>query len=441
MGTRNLQSSGVQYTDQRDFYISPRVVKELWPSIMPFVTVISNGNVKEKGDMPDTIFKMFEHRNPWRRQYFYNNGDSVTISASTNAESSAMSVDNITGLSSSVDDSYVGLEIECWDSSEVTLRGTAIITSVVSSTDIKLKNLDGATDISTVDNDVWRVVGNAHGEGASAPEAWADELHMAWNSTQEFRTSLEISRKMRKAVLRGERKELDRIKKIKAGEWKMQRERAMLFGRNPVGTNLDTGSADTFTDATGASAAWRTDANGHKLRTTMGIFTCIEKYGNSSGDDQNLFEFNEAAWTWDDYVDMSEKIFQYLPNSGYKRAFCGRGVMSILSKMSKNGIAGNSGWRIDLSGFRKDRLGFNYRALETNHGILQCIPTPGIDGPRNKWMIIVDTDNLFHAIYEPAEYHQNIKTDNKPTLQKDEYWGDEGIGVTNIETHTLVKFH
>lgn len=439
MATRTLQSSGVQFTDQRNFYLSPRVTQELWPSVMPFTTVISQGNVKSPGEMEDTIFKLFEHRNPWRRQYFDNNGDSVTI-GTNDADSSEITIDGIVGLNSTVDASYIGLECEVWDSTETTLRGTILVTSVPSSTGIKVRNLDGATAIATVDNDRYVVVGNAHGEGASSPEAWADDLHMAWNSTQEFRTPYEISRKLRKAALRGELKELDRLKKQKAGEHKMQKEKAFLYGRNPVGTNLDPDSADSFTDASGNGANWRTDANGNVVRTTMGIFTAIDKYGNSSGEDQNIFSYAEGAFTWKNYVAITEKMFQYLPNSGFKRAFCGRGAMSIWAVWGTDGIGGRSGWQVQLSPYKKDRLGFNFRTLETPHGVLQLIPTPAIDRGRNNWMLVIDHDDLWHAMYERPEFRQNIKTDNAPSLQKDEYWSDEGLGITLIEKHSVIKF-
>jgi hypothetical protein len=38
MSTRELQASGVQYTDRRDFYIDPTTYAELWPSVTPFTT-------------------------------------------------------------------------------------------------------------------------------------------------------------------------------------------------------------------------------------------------------------------------------------------------------------------------------------------------------------------------------------------------------------------
>ena len=436
MPAQSLQSSGVQFTDRRRFYLSPNVTKELWPVTTPFTTVIANQQTMTNLD--DTAFKLFEHRNPWRRQFFHNNGSSVTI-GTDDTDSGAVTIDNITGLNANADASFLNLEVEVWSADELTLRGTALISNIPSTTTIKLRNLDGATSIATVDNDIFRITGNAHGEGASSPEPWADELRVVFNFTQEFRTPYELTKKLRKAVLRGETKELERVRKQKAGEHKMQKERAFLNGRSPIGTNLDPNSADTFGDASGNGANHRTDADGNIIRTTMGITTAIEKYGNSSGADQNIFTIQEGSYHYGNYVDDMEKCFQYLPNSGVKRAFAGRGAMSYWSKMTQDGFSGKSGCKVQLSDSKRDTLGFHYRMLATPHGIMQLIPTPGLDFGRNKWMLVVDDDNLFHAIYEPPEFRQNIKTDNAPSLQKDEFFSDEGIGMTLIESHSLWK--
>ena len=42
MATKNLSGSGVLFTDRRDFYISPQVVKELWTDVTPFTTIVAN---------------------------------------------------------------------------------------------------------------------------------------------------------------------------------------------------------------------------------------------------------------------------------------------------------------------------------------------------------------------------------------------------------------
>ena len=47
----------VLYTDRRDFYIEPNVVKELWTDVSPFLTMVSN--FRTKTGMKDPVFKMY----------------------------------------------------------------------------------------------------------------------------------------------------------------------------------------------------------------------------------------------------------------------------------------------------------------------------------------------------------------------------------------------
>ena len=56
MAIATLTGSGVLYTDRRDFYISPQVVKELWTDVAPFTTVVAS---RETRTPTDPLFKMF----------------------------------------------------------------------------------------------------------------------------------------------------------------------------------------------------------------------------------------------------------------------------------------------------------------------------------------------------------------------------------------------
>jgi hypothetical protein len=428
-----LKASGVLYTDRRNFYVDPQVTKELWTDVAPFTTLISN---IEQRDVPDPTFKMFEHRNPWVKQEFQSATDVASRSAA-DAESDNMDIDNIKGLSSSADSSYVGLVCEVWDSTKSTKRGNAIISSVVDSNTVKFKVMgDAAIDVA--DNDFFIVVGNAHGEGSSAPDAWSDELGVVWNSTQIFKTPLQVTGTLEAAVLRGESSELARLRRMKAQEHKMQKEKAFLFGKRVGGTGLDIydgSTSDSFADG------GRTDADGNLIRSTYGIISALENYGisSSSDDDQNIFTV-DSSYAYGNFVDDTEKVFQYIPEVGVKRAFVGAGALGYWSKMAgASGLAGNSGWTVNLGDMKRDGLGFNYRLLETPHGMLQLIPTPALRGPYNKYMVVVSEENLFHAMYRPSMYQTNIKTDNAFDGVKDQYMSDEGVGIQLIESHHLFK--
>ena len=456
MAAKDLTGSGVLYTDRRNFYIDPQVVKELWTDVTPFTTVIAN---KETRTVPDPIFKMFEHRQPWVEQSFKAAANPDNAAAGAEC-SGAFAVDNIKGLSSAPDASWLGLVCEVWSESDHTNktgtpRGVVLIS--VASTTIKYKNIGNAT-IDPADDDVFVVVGNAHGEGGYSPEAWSDELKVVYNSCQIFKNPLEITGTLLEAALRGESSELARLRMQKSQEHKIQKERAFLFGKRVGGTGLqDSAQSDGFNDssalgesfadggingpAVGTIAAPAGSGAG-KIRTTYGIVSAIETYGESTTthDNQNIFTASEASYTYSNFVDDMEKVFQYVPTSGVKKAFVGAGALGYWSKIAGNsGFAGNNGWTVNMGDMKRDALGFNYRTLETPHGMLQMIPTPALRGPYNKYMVVVDEDNLFHSQYRSPMYQTNIKTDNAYDGVKDQYMSDEGIGITNINSHSLIK--
>ena len=453
MGAKNLSASGVLYTDRRNFYIDPQVVKELWTDVTPFTTVISN---KETRTVPDPTFKMFEHRQPWIDQRFVANADPASLHATSGAAIAAFAVDGIKGLPAP-DQSWIGLVCEVWDTTETTLKGTVYVSGYDTNAVI-LKNLTGAT-LDCVENDIFIVTGNAHGEGGHAPEAWADELKVVYNSCQIFKNPLEITGTLLQASLRGESSELARLRMQKSQEHKIHKERAFLFGRRVGGTGLGDSAYDDgllgsdpgegVLDDGGLSGTAEVFNGGAQsgsgaglVRTTFGIVPAIIKYGNSSTthDNQNYFTVSEASYTYSNFVDDMEKVFQYVPTSGVKKAFCGAGALGYWSKMAGNsGFAGNNGWSVNLGDMKRDSLGFNYRILETPHGMIQMIPTPALRGPWSKTMLIVDDDNLFHSQYRSPMYQTNIKTDNAFDGVKDQYFSDEGIGITNINSHSLIK--
>ena len=427
----NGGASSVLYTDRRDFYVDPQVTKELWTDVAPFTTLVSN---RETRDVPDPIFKMFEHRNPWVKQEFSINKGTPGTLPNNDTGLTGIPIDGIVGLASSADSSYIGLEVEIWNSAKTTYKTVALVSAVASNGEITLKHLKSGTQ-ALADNDVCIVIGNARGEGSSSPDAWSDELSTVWNSTQIFKTPLQITGTLEASVLRGESSELARLRKMKAEEHKMQKEKAFLFGKRIGGTGLS-GTSDSFADN------GRTDADGNIVRTTYGLIPAIEDYGASSGDDQNIFTVGND-YAYGDFVDDMEKVFQYVPEAGVKRAFCGAGALGYWSKLASasgsNVMASNSGWTVNIGDMKRDALGFNYRVLETPHGMLQLIPTPALRGPYNKYMVVVSDENLFHAQYRPMVYQANIKQDNAFDGVKDQYMSDEGLGLQLIESHKLFK--
>jgi len=428
---KTLGSSGVLYTDRRDFYMRPNVVKELWTDVTPFTTVVANQQTIS--GLKDPQFKMFEHRNPWQKQYFQTS-TTAELLADNNADTWAVTSGSVVGMEGEGGDygynSWIGLECEVWSALTPgsNKRGVVLITAVANSgasANISVKNMgDGA--FTPASGDYLVVVGNAYGEGTSAGTAWSDELSVVYNQCQIFKTPLQITGTLLEASLRGESSELARLRDQKSQEHKIQKERAFLFGRSPINTS------GGFDDNS------LSDANGNIVRSCMGIIPAIEKHGATSGADQNRFTISEASYAYGNFVDDMEKVFQYVPEAGVKRAFCGMGAMSYFSKMSgASGLAGNSGWTVNLSDMKRDSLGFNYRVLESPHGAIQLIPTPVLREAYNKTMLVVSDENLFHAQYRAPKFQANILTDDAYDGVKDQYMSDEGIGVTLIESHKL----
>ena len=441
MSAKQLSSSGVLYTDRRDFYIRPNIVKELWTDVTPFTTVISNRGVVS--GLADPTYKMFEHRNPWQKQQFIIT-EAIAV-PDDQTDSAIMNIGTITGLNSTVDQSFVGLVVEVWNAALTTKGGVFLVTYADSSDNghVKLRMLsksdkvggignegaDGGQDLTytTGTTDVAIVVGNAHAEGGSAPEAWADELEVVYNQCQIFKTPLQITGTLLEASLKGESSELARLRDQKSQEHKIQKERAFLYGMHPWNLSGGFSSLESISDAVGP------------IRTTMGIIPAIEN-NVKTGDDQNNFTISEASYSYGGFVDDMEKVFHYVPEAGSKRAFVGAGALGYFSKMSgASGLAGNSGWTVSLGDMKRDGLGFNYRMLETPHGMLQLIPTPSLRGPYNKSMVVVSDENLSLMQYRRPKFQANIKQDNAYDGVKDQYFSDEGIGLTLIESHKLFK--
>ena len=409
-GMKSLGSSGVLYDERRDFYIRPNVVKELWTDVAPFLTVVANqGTIS---GMADPTFKMFEHRNPWQKQELVLDGADTIGSAE--------------GIA--IGTNLIGLECEVWEASYASKKGVILITGCDASGDSLTKKDLSADAVTLADTDILVVVGNAQAEGSRSPKAWSDELEVVYNSTQIFKTPLQITGTLLQASLRGESKELARLRDQKSAEHKIQKERAFLFGSNPKGIKGDFANIEAVSTDDGT------------VRSTMGIIPAVMEHGYKTGDGQNIFTCG-SDYAYGDFVDDMEKIFQYVPTAGMKRAFVGAGALGYWSKLGNTSggttFADKSGWVVNLGDMKRDALGFNYRVLETPHGMLQLIPTPALRGPYNKHMVVVDADNLFHAQYRAPQFQASIQ-ENDADYVKDQYFSDEGVGISMIESHAIM---
>ena len=449
MAVKALSNTGILYTDRRDFYVDPMRVAELYPSVSPFITMLLNRGAQKVND-PD--FKMFEHRSTFLNAKVTLAGSPAwTTSGAIGNSASSLTTSAISGLGGEITSAWLGIVFEIWDSTLTTYKGVGFVTAVTTATNFTIKSMGNPKAASSgmpcealAVGDVLFAIGTAFGEGTEAPDAWSDDLAVVFNSTQIFKKSIEITGTLKEASLRGYSNELERLRVEALKEMKYQMEIALLRGVRAKGTgsiNIGTDAAVTG-DATtdGHANTGLTDAAGNTVRSTMGIISALERYGTSSGDKQNLFTIPEATFKYSDFVDYMEKVFQYLPDSGYKTAFCGPSAISYWAKLSNDsGFIKKSGWTIQMSKAETNSLGFEVRRLDTPHGGLDLVMTPGLRGLYAKYMVVIDDNKLAVKEYRPFGYKTNIKTDNAYDGVKDQWMADMGLGIEMIEAHSLFK--
>ena len=300
MATKEFVFSGVLWTDRTDFYPTPYEYAQLYASVTPFLSAAQARYNPNSMLLPSPDFKSFEHRSEWRYQFldindgspgaFSNPGDGVGTPRAT----ITTTFDTATGVT--LDASLLGTNLEIWSSDEKTYKGVCLVT-VVSGNDLTLKvvsNPGSATEthVALADNDRCYVIGTAFGESSSAPEASSDELEVVHQSTHLERTTLEISEHLKRAVLRGQQNELQRLRMEKGNEHKIKQARAFYFGARAGGIGGVAHGAGGGTDST-SIPTHMTDIDSKTVRQTMGIWSGLRRYGRRSGTQQNWFEFTK----------------------------------------------------------------------------------------------------------------------------------------------------
>jgi hypothetical protein len=448
MSAKVFAFSGTLWTDRTDFYPQPQTYAALYPSVTPFLSAAQARYNPNSVLLPAPDFKFFEHRAGWRYQYFSYNDASPATWASNGEPgdtlSGAVTVDGVAGFT--MDSSMVGAVCEVWDSTETTYKGVVQISAVASTTSVTMKSMgkpDHASEYvsALADNDKFYVITTWHGEETEAPEAGNDELEVVWNSCALQRTSVEIGQTLQNAVLKGESNELARLREFKANEHKIKMARGFYFGHRAGGIGGVAHGAGGGTDSTFVNHG--TDANSKSVRATMGIFPAMRRYGRTSGDQQNVFEHQEATMSYNDFVEITEKMFQYSPSGGVKDLYCGPGFVTFLAKAGSEGLVGklnNTRTVLKMGDPQETRIGLTFQYVDTPHGTLRVIKDPLLRGtPYANHALCVDPDNAELVRYEQDSYTTNIKTDNNPRVIKDEFQSFCGIKMTLMESHAWIK--
>jgi len=428
--------TGVLGGDRRDYYLEPDKFHELFKDETPYLWLSLKNR---RTGLKDPIFKLFQYENTYMRRYFYQNSASpVTIAAASSgaaAESDAVTIDNVTGYGSTttIDSSFVHKMYEVYDSTLSTLKGVVLLTDDTSTTTAKFKNM-GTTAITTADNDVFVEISNAQEDGSEAPDAIASELAVVWNQCQQFKTSVQLEGDVLEAALRGENNEFMRLAAEALKSHKLHIEGAFLKGVNPAGTNLGAGDTFTYHDAL-------TGDTGKVVRSTYGIIPAINAYGASSGDFQNKWNFTMGAVTYDDFVDASEKWFQYYPPNGTLTAVSGPTAYSYWSKMTYargKSTSATDNWTVVFEPEKRNEFGLKVRRLLTPNGELEITKSDALKYEYKKKMVIVDDRHIQYMEYRAPQYKTDIKKDNAYDGRKDMWFTSAGNGMTHIKTHQLI---
>lgn len=443
----NQDTASVMFAEQRDFYVKPSEMAELYPSVMPFIHLLnSKGRVDTKGK---TDFKMFEHRSGFFNQYFLANDAPATETwAVAGAPGDTVSIvcDGANNLGGSIGAHLIRMTVDIYDNAflgvspqSASYKGYAIVTAVSGNT-VTFKAL-GNSEASNnacaalADNDVFFVRGAWSAENSVAPEAFSDEVSVVYNSVGWIETVAEVSITVRETMLRGEASEFLRIRKEKTKEHLWKLENMILYSHRSGGTGMGQGS-ESF-------SVHQTDADSKTIRTSMGILPALNRYGSTSGSDQNVFDLKFASNDYDQWVDILRQVNRIPGQSESRIALTTNKVIGHFSKVTKGaGFLGQSGTEFHLVPGKDDAdgFGFNVRRLHTPFDDLLLVRCRALeDGYHDGHMIIIDKDLCDLYQFRGDEFMQNVKTENAYKGQKDVWRSYVGLGIELIEKHSLIK--
>lgn len=422
MAATEALNTGVLYTDRRQFYLDGGKIHRLWGGITPFNTLIEKLSVTPT---PDPDFRMFEYAGNQHNPVF-------TCAAGftmTDAGTETASAFTVAGSGTS---GVVGLIVNIW-TSDGTYVGQGRISTAASSTSIKIKPTYTAPAFAggltaTGTNTVLDVVGFADEEGAEAPEAWSQELVVVYNSTSPVRVSVELTEALQQMTLRGEQ-ERQRLRFEKGKEFTQLRENKLIWSRR----KSTSPTAPSMYDAPSHNLG----AGGRQVRQGDGFIPLLEN--NAPGNIHTLVSAN-ASYT--DFINITKSIFKYTNSAGTKMMGCGDSCLAYFNQLANE--PGNSS-KMQLTnniGMSKS-LGFAVYTLQTTFGTIEMFRVPTLtisaNGRYSGWGLLIDPEEAGKAQFMPQMYYTNIKTDNRPTLIKDEYFVDEGLKLTNILKHSAIK--
>ena len=125
-----------------------------------------------------------------------------------------------------------------------------------------------------------------------------------------------------------------------------------------------------------------------------------------------------------------------------KEWYCGPGATTFFAKAGREGLLTkleNVRVNLDISPANRSDIGLVSKVLTLPHGQVRLINDPLLrNTPYNDAILGVTPRNIELVRYMQDTYAVNIKTDNNPLIQKDEFLGDCGIRMRLMETHEAI---
>lgn len=312
----------------------------------------------------------------WKSQSLRNRADAINNGAGYNNAATTITVDD-------------GSKFAKYDVVLEEATGEIILVTAVSGNDLTIVRSVGTTAAAAMtDNDVLRIIGNAHPEGADPAGDRIDATTEYENYTQIFKAGVEITGTLEASNTVTE-EERARRRKVAMDQILEEIEHAFFFGE--LGKRTEGGSPQRF---------------------MRGLFDFASVTVSDANGTLTEAEFND--WLAD--------VFQY--GSGTKVLFTSHSVASILTTIF--------GDKIRLA-TESDVVGLKLNRIQTYAGEVVCVPHPNFVGDvYGNSMMAVDMDQIK---LRPLKGNKDRSLQLREDVKKDGHDGmqDEWLAEVSLE--------
>lgn len=292
-----------------------------------------------------------------------------------------------------------------------------------------------------------RVVGTAHGEGASGTGLGATAFKRPYqiqNTTQIFRDHFTFPGSVLQVGLKydssGPYKEKAKDTIV---EHMVNIEKAILFGKRSTTTraSFDTTQEDlsvrTMSGIIEFLELWDAGSTGIAVDGVTYAPYAFKSASTVDTDDQKRIIDNTAGFvTVDKWNVWAERVGRYHTNkSNEKLVLCGSGALIAMVKMFRQ----NSSFEVS---YNDTAYGFEFHTLKTPFGKFHFVTHPlfNEDATYRYWCLILDIHNI--RLRPMINRDTNLLKNRQPNdadFRKDEYLTELSLELMNPESHMLIK--